>query len=373
MERETPGWFRDDFDVGDLVVQGEEIGIANLLKILKKRITREYKGKISAVILSSESPLEEVLETQEDITLGFFKESEFTAFLLKRTTRDKEDKEKMISGRFYAAELSEGIWVCFTTDSQDFIEKGLLRILGDSSPNVSRMFFSSDEIRASVERVMLSNDLRGIAKKAVSYPYGGGAEINYDERDLDEVFDRCRVDRTYLDKARIVLLRGREQICDFFLSREGIFRFHEGDVDFFSRRLLMEFAGVALATKTVLEKRERKIGELSSRPLEIEFEEAVLTRPEDNVKLVNCVSELEKSAVSVYHLNPYLHMSFVDFSDGSSYDVFAVSPKSICIVPSYKSSIDSLMRLSSKLNETLGEGKIKEWTEKKWEMRDFFE
>ena len=67
---------------------------------------------------------------------------------------------------------------------------------------------------------------------------------------------------------------------------------------------------------------------------------------------------MARSGIAVLHENPYVHISLIDFFDGSAYDIFATSRKAVTIVPQVGASPFSLNRLCNHIFENFREGLI---------------
>ena len=61
---------------------------------------------------------------------------------------------------------------------------------------------------------------------------------------------------------------------------------------------------------------------------------------------------------TLFHRNPYLHLSFFDFFDASEFDVIIEAANSLLIVPQFESSASSLFRLCQKIFERFDEGVV---------------
>ena len=363
-----------NFGVDKLVVPGQNIGLSNLLGLLRDRFSKEYKGKLSVVILTSEGRPASILKscTAQNYTIESSEQDEFTALHLTRLIRDIDtDEEKRLEGTFYLVSIGADVWGAVTIEPDDFIEGAMLRMFELCSPDISRMRYSSSEMRRLLEKFAETHEFSAQVHKAITYPFGGSASIDFDNKPMQQLFDWCETERRYLDKARLEFFSQGRSFSDVFVSRQGLFRFYSGDIDFFFRKFVDAFAGGAEETKELLQKRDRKLGELTANPLAIDFEEDVFVSAEDNGRFIGSLSQLEKSGISVYHQNPYIHLSFLDFRDGSSCDVFAVSPRSICVVPSFRASVESLMRLTNRIIESLGEGSVVESKERAPKFNDF--
>jgi hypothetical protein len=365
----------ESFNIEKLIMPGQEVGITPLLLLLKQK-ARERKRSITAILFGAdEDPMDIFMRYKKH---GFNIEiRRYQSFSEAHLTVDKneladEDKSQAISGYFYILPIEPGIWTSITFEKEIFVEKGLMKLLQKHSMSISRTGFTSNEIHDVLTKIIEKDGMTAEVIKAVTYPYGGNGDIDFNSRSLQDLFHYCTTDRRYLDKAKIRITRDGHQPSDIFVSRDGIFRFYKGDIDFFFRIVLNSFATPAKRTKKVLEKRERTYGNYDSKPIKIEFEHEMFKEQGDNDKFVRAISKIVKSGVSVYHRNPYLHISLVDFQDGSTYDIFAVSSRSLCVVPSFRTSLDSLQRISSQMFKNFDEGLVKDWEEIERSIDDYF-
>ncbi len=93
------------------------------------------------------------------------------------------------------------------------------------------------------------------------------------------------------------------------------------------------------------------------RPLEINFEQELFKEKSNHANFIGMLSLLEDSSVSVLHGNPYIHLSIMDYIDGSSYDLWVVDSKQILLVPQLNSTIASLKRIVNHIYDYYAEGR----------------
>ena len=79
-----------------------------------------------------------------------------------------------------------------------------------------------------------------------------------------------------------------------------------------------------------------------------------------NQKLIDSINETTNVSCSVYHGNPYLYMSVVDFQDGSSFDIIVHSEDQIKVVPQMRGNPASISRIVNSIFQNFGEGRVKE-------------
>jgi len=101
----------------------------------------------------------------------------------------------------------------------------------------------------------------------------------------------------------------------------------------------------------------------ASRPIQISYERGVFKDKNQNHRLIRVLGTLPDSALSVFHANPFLHASLVDYSDGSSYTIWVTDNSAIALVPELKATPASLARLCNHINEHFDEGFIEELRE----------
>ncbi len=126
---------------------------------------------------------------------------------------------------------------------------------------------------------------------------------------------------------------------------EDIVRKASKDFDFFDRRERLKVEG------------------LKVKPIVIEYDFDVFKDRNQNRRLIEILRKATFSSLSVFHANPYLHASFVDYKDGSSYDLWVLSNNRITIVPQMRSTYASLERLCNHIFIGFREGTIKDFGE----------
>lgn len=96
-------------------------------------------------------------------------------------------------------------------------------------------------------------------------------------------------------------------------------------------------------------------------PLIVNFERDIFADPAQNKDHIAALASLPRSGISVYHSNPYLHASLVDYSDGSSYDIWVLVSDKLAIIPQIYASESSMGRLVNHIFENMGEGRIEKY------------
>lgn len=102
---------------------------------------------------------------------------------------------------------------------------------------------------------------------------------------------------------------------------------------------------------------------LAAKPLAIEFGRDQFSEPAENMKFIQALKRMSKVSVSVLHGNPYIHVSVIDYFDGSTFDLWVLNSNQLVIVPQMKGSVFSIKRLINHIFDTYAEGSIKDYRE----------
>ncbi|MBC8488450.1 MAG: hypothetical protein H8D45_20675 [Bacteroidetes bacterium] len=81
------------------------------------------------------------------------------------------------------------------------------------------------------------------------------------------------------------------------------------------------------------------------RPLAIKFEETVFEDNRTNEEFISALKKIPNLGYSVIHGNPYIHMSLLDYKDGSSFEILVHESDKIVIFPQIRASEISLEKV----------------------------
>jgi hypothetical protein len=302
------------------------------------------------------------------------KMADFAEIDLKRTIERSslEGGLRRLSGSFGLWRVAESdIWVAFTSDSPDFFNNGLVSFIESYRPSFTRMFLNSDELKdvfIAVEK-RLSCDIW--VNKAIVYPHGKRARIDFNKRPYLEVFNSPDLEDRYVDKIDFSLRKDGRVLFHGFISRDCICYYLSGKVEYLFNCIIPSMITRGERKRHGFKNVERHSGQGDVRPLTISFDRDLLTDRIHNEVLARAVSSIQRSAIAVYHMNPYLHLSLTDFIDGSTMDIVSTSASEVSIYPGYNCSFYSLTRVSEEISKNFYEGKIEEATPHRYGLADF--
>lgn len=175
---------------------------------------------------------------------------------------------------------------------------------------------------------------------------------------LDEAFDWLRLNNGVCQWLRFDAKRERRTVGSILVGRDGATR----TTGIFPA----VFQGFVWPACRTIDENVRFFGGrgrreqdgMRARPLSITFEDDRLASGPERRRLLEVLTRLRTASVSVLHGNPYLHVSVLDYFDGSSFDVWVVSADAVTIVPQMKATVPSVKRLISHIFDEYGEGPI---------------
>jgi hypothetical protein len=265
------------------------------------------------------------------------------------------------------------VWTALTAEGSDFFTKGVNWVIRNTPPQIYEFYATSRDLEGVLDRFDESLDSSPFIQitQAVAYSHKDQAEISYKKRPYGVVFRQARDGRSYIDSLTFKATTEEEALLRASINRDGSTALSKGDVHLFFDKLLEQFISYGDTKADVFSGRERNRETGDVKEIEIQFDNPIFQSAEDNKLLVDALTDLSRTSVTVYHANPYAHVSILDFNDGSSSDVFVTDPKTVAIVPSYRGSTSSLMRISDKLYRELDESTLEYIEESKYGMEDF--
>ena len=96
-------------------------------------------------------------------------------------------------------------------------------------------------------------------------------------------------------------------------------------------------------------------------PTVIRFGSKIFKDAGKNRHYVDMIANMPDSSISKYHVDSHIHLSLVDYMDGSSYDIWVVTSDRLVIMPQIKVTGPSLKRLVNHIFECMGEGSVEKY------------
>lgn len=292
-----------------------------------------------------------------------------------RASRTRKSEKKTISGTVLILPTDcERVHLMFTLGSSEFVKEVLIPLLDRCNPRLFLPFVTSK----SLAKVVLS------ASKQKNVQDFEVSDVGARSRIENKKSRRIRSERMWTEEPIenvLSILRERGQwlqslsfhckiqkgddltFCSGHMSRRCIFRV-QGDFQWFKDRVIDPTINEAVETMRFYSHRARvETPNNVPRPIVIEYSEPVFRDKSQNKRLIHSLNRLPKANISVIHANPYFHASVVDFTDGSSYEVWVLSENRIIVTPQFRATASSIERVCDHILSSFEEGDVKDFQE----------
>lgn len=297
--------------------------------------------------------------------------------LLRMTYSYRDGTDKMEEdGDFFIYEHPgyNKIYVALTIESNNFFRRAMLPFFDSHFPQMMMTFITHKKLRKLLETFQMENQFSNLiithASHRCRFNEKGKTEkevpgITWFNRDLNEAFNWVYQNNGWFQSLKFTAMRQNDPdpAAEISITRQGVIR---------TTRLFSKvFESFVLPIcKTIHENNvffgnrgRRDNRDLAARPLTIDFGIEQFSDPSENIKFIQSLRRLNKASISVLHGNPYIHLSVIDYFDGSTFDLWVLNSSQIFIVPQMRGSVFSIKRLINHIFDTYGEGDIKDYKE----------
>lgn len=346
-------------------------------RYIENLVTEKEEPVRALTIISDRHPSDLFREaTLVDFDVEIDQEGSLSNGVLTRSRESKsyENDIKTWEDSFYIVSHDEpDLYTVFTVSDIEFFEKGICRFVEQLPATISASYLSSEELRQLIQ--YFDNSVNGNldVKKAVLKTTKKDTQIDYHRNKVEyyEVFNDANRESRYVDKIQIALLNAGQSF-EFFIARDGTSRFVKGEISLFFN-ILLPFLSQTIADKDDLfSNKGREYGSRETNKIEITYEEGAIQGVEENKRLAQALKGISRSSVTIYHANPYMHASVLDFDDGTNVDIYLKSDSEISLIPGFNASRKSLNRICDQINRGFLEGEVVEADEESRNFDDYF-
>lgn len=246
----------------------------------------------------------------------------------------------------------------------------LVKIFDYNYPRISRIFLKDAEIRKMISSLHYEYKQEVIVRRVLSYsrlPDGNDKDLKWTLKAYDQVFEGLDESNSLIRKIHFKTYLKNEdssfqKIYDANISRNGFFRI-KGNFERFYNQIILKTINFIDYRIKYLEKRSENAKNIKPDPIVVRFGKNVFSEEGWNQKFVNDMSELVNIGITEFHRNPYLHLSILDYSDGSSYAIWILSENEINIIPQARATVASMSKILSHIYEKINEGEIIDYEE----------
>jgi hypothetical protein len=269
-----------------------------------------------------------------------------------------------------------------TVSKSSFWANVVQKLLRRSYPEAMRVFFKQNEIHEALKVLENNNGdnfrlhiMDGTLKaKRNTGQNQGKSQFNTDrvwrDQSIDEMFEEALEKNQWFTSLTFAIQRkiGKQQHFYSTVATGKIGKFGGVSSDFlFSEiedHIISVLEGYASDRLELYQKRGiRERDYHPSPPLEIQYDVDVFSDIEEIRRFGRTMIKFPDSSIAVFHGNPYYHANIADFADGSSFDVWILSPSRVLIAPQARSTPQALERITSYIFYEFREGVVREYVE----------
>ena len=275
------------------------------------------------------------------------------------------------------------VYLAITDEPRRFVDRTFGPFIKSLYPHVSQAFLNAGDLYNVLERLEKSSDGQIVVAQMTAYRRlraatnneghkGAGASrpraiskrrkstestLTYTDKPFREAFSDAATNDQWISRISFNLRGSTTTPMNGQLSRNGLLRFSHSIAPFY-RKVFPLVAGLVDKKTKLYSNRSRGDNNGTIRPLAITLDSVMAKDHSENSTFIKSVESMPHITVSVYHSNPYVHMSLVDYLDGSSFDIWILSVHKIIIVPQMRATHTSIARLTNHIFERFGEGSV---------------
>ena len=276
-------------------------------------------------------------------------------------------------GKFYVYRhpVNSAVYVALTIEKGEFVKEQLVPMLRALYPRVNMTFISHKKLREILNAFKTKSGFSDITVTRTSHRSrltGESGEkvvplVSWPGTNMDRVFQWVHENNGWLNNLEFLSRRDSGAQAKMSFTRQGIVR-TDGFVPIIISAFVDPVAKLISNNLAMFSGRSRnESAELAVKPLAIQFASDQFEKVAENANFIKAMRRLKTASVSVIHGNPYLHLSVIDYLDGSTFDLWVLKSNELVIAPQLCGSYGAIKRLINHVFDTYAEGDIKEYSE----------
>ncbi|OFX29995.1 MAG: hypothetical protein A2X08_13780 [Bacteroidetes bacterium GWA2_32_17] len=333
-------------------------------------ISNSENKPISTIPFGCEIDINELFERAKS-SVRFIKKEEVKndLSLYKLTHVNKKDKNIESSGYFilYRHPDYDNVYIAFTFEESVFFNQELKPFIKSFYPEIIFTFIKSKNMLDLIEQFKLRNEISAIIINKANFILRKEDEesfpgLSWPKMPLDEAFNWVVNDQNgWFKSLKFDAIRYNKIITSVFINRQGIVK-TDLNFEMVYNAFIQPICKSIDSNYKQFRNRDRRSSEnLDAKPLVVEYDSEIFKNVDENIIFINAISRLDNASVSTLHGNPYIHLSIIDYLDGSSFDLWVLNSKEIILVPQMRGTIASIKRILNHIFDTFAEGEIKDY------------
>lgn len=261
-------------------------------------------------------------------------------------------------------------YLLLTIEPQEFVNRALIPFIEHNRPEIYMTLLDQNKLRFLLEEFFKKSGYKELKVVCVSWrsrvePTDTRlSSVTWAKLGLEGAFAFAREQNGWFKSLNLELWNESRLCAQLNINREGIIKTN-GDFNKIYHDLVIPLC-ISVQNGFDLTKNRGRTENptLRARPLTLDFGMDIFKTSDETIAFANALKTMQKASVSLMHNNPYLHLSVVDYVDGSTFDLWIFGPRELTIVPQLKASIQGIRRLLSHIYDSFAEGQIKDFSHK---------
>jgi hypothetical protein len=302
-----------------------------------------------------------------------WKSNRLSLYLLNYKYKEN-GKEIIANGKFFVLRDSEysDSYVAITIESSKFYRRALLPFIQSLYPKLLLTFITHKKMRRLLEQFIQKDESYNIIITRASQrlrfqedPKGRHVMpmVSWPSMSLEDSFQWVYDHNGWFESLSFDVKVNNQLISGISFSRRGLIKanglieevyqsfikpvtktLHE-NIEFFSHRSRLDRP------------------DLSPRPIVVQFDDDQFADIGENQRFISSLRRMNSASISVLHGNPYLHVSILDYLDGSAFDLWILEQQKLVIVPQLQVSVAAIKRLINHIYDNYAEGNLGNYQE----------
>lgn len=294
-------------------------------------------------------------------------------FLLEYAFKDRGERKRG-KGRFFVLQDQRypNAFVALSIEPRDFYQRALLPLITGLYPKLITTFITHKKMRRLLEAFRNELGERELvitrASQRLRYEEKGEKRhivpiVSWPSLSLSEAFDWVYQQNGWFKSVTFEVREWHRTLANISFSRNGTVRANAMFSTAFNAFLIPVCKTVQENFEMFGHRARLERADLSATPLVVNFEVEQFREVEENRRFIEAMRNLKTSSVSVLHGNPYVHLSVLDYFDGSAFDLWVLDASQIVIVPQLKASVAAIKRLINHIFDDYAEGRLANYSE----------
>lgn len=309
------------------------------------------------------SPERFVVETKNDEPV----------FTIQITKKFDSDKEIVVKAVVVKHPVYPAVYMVLSDCNSDDFKNIVTKLMNKHYPVVSQIYLTNNEMRLIFDKLQRETGFDiivefSVGKKRLPGERKKESQVTYTNQPYLEVFDEIVAHDQWIQSIRyraekIKTVNDIESRTTEFMGviTRTCFFSCKNDFGPLTKIIIPNAIKLASVRNEYLKIRAESAAELNPKPAVIKFDDEIFTDISKNHQYVDALVELDSCSVSEYHTNPYIHVSMLDYLDGSSYDIWVLTSDKLVIIPQFKATTASMTRLVNHIFERIHEGEVTEY------------